>query len=313
MGMFDGAFQLAGQVTQVGGQLYDSWRQRRQSEENVDKTLAAQKSEAELAYQRSVEMWNRQNLYNSPEAQMQRFKEAGLNPHLIYGQGSSGLASSPPQYQPANLQYQYEAPQYGRAFEGVVPLLMQVGTWMQDMKLSQARLESTETGTEKVRQLMDYLAEANPKMLEGLQNKLTLFPYQRSMTDYQSNIARSKLFELEQGFRNEYGDDLFKQMGSAWAPQSGKFADIGGLKRLKYLEQSSRTKLAEAKASWSEFDITDPQALMMMVLQGVMGMAGQTLRLSTRGMRQKPKGRTINEVEERMRGGRTRIRRRINE
>lgn len=30
--------------------------------------------------------WNRQNQYNSPQAQMQRFKEAGLSPHLIYGQ-----------------------------------------------------------------------------------------------------------------------------------------------------------------------------------------------------------------------------------
>lgn len=30
--------------------------------------------------------WNRQNQYNSPSAQMARFKEAGLSPHLIYGQ-----------------------------------------------------------------------------------------------------------------------------------------------------------------------------------------------------------------------------------
>jgi septin family protein len=30
--------------------------------------------------------WNRQNTYNTPAAQMQRYKDAGLNPHLIYGQ-----------------------------------------------------------------------------------------------------------------------------------------------------------------------------------------------------------------------------------
>lgn len=30
--------------------------------------------------------WNMQNAYNSPAQQMQRFKEAGLNPNLIYGQ-----------------------------------------------------------------------------------------------------------------------------------------------------------------------------------------------------------------------------------
>lgn len=30
--------------------------------------------------------WNMQNEYNSPQAQMQRFRDAGLNPNLIYGQ-----------------------------------------------------------------------------------------------------------------------------------------------------------------------------------------------------------------------------------
>lgn len=30
--------------------------------------------------------WNMQNSYNSPQAQMERFKAAGLNPNLIYGQ-----------------------------------------------------------------------------------------------------------------------------------------------------------------------------------------------------------------------------------
>ena len=30
--------------------------------------------------------WNMQNQYNSPKSQMARYKEAGLSPHLIYGQ-----------------------------------------------------------------------------------------------------------------------------------------------------------------------------------------------------------------------------------
>lgn len=34
----------------------------------------------------ALEDWNRQNDYNSPRAQMQRYQEAGLNPNLIYGQ-----------------------------------------------------------------------------------------------------------------------------------------------------------------------------------------------------------------------------------
>lgn len=38
-----------------------------------------------------------QNAYNSPVAQMSRFQDAGLNPHLIYGQGNPGNQSSPQQ------------------------------------------------------------------------------------------------------------------------------------------------------------------------------------------------------------------------
>lgn len=33
--------------------------------------------------------WNRENEYNSPEAQMQRYLAAGLNPNLVYGAGAS--------------------------------------------------------------------------------------------------------------------------------------------------------------------------------------------------------------------------------
>lgn len=33
--------------------------------------------------------WERQNQYNSPEAMMERFQKAGLNPNLIYGKGAT--------------------------------------------------------------------------------------------------------------------------------------------------------------------------------------------------------------------------------
>jgi len=36
--------------------------------------------------------WNMQNEYNSPQATMNRYKSAGLNPNLIYGQGTQSSA-----------------------------------------------------------------------------------------------------------------------------------------------------------------------------------------------------------------------------
>lgn len=44
----------------------------------------------------NLEMWRRNNEYNSPSSQMQRYKDAGLNPALIYGSsGNAGNSSSP--------------------------------------------------------------------------------------------------------------------------------------------------------------------------------------------------------------------------
>lgn len=46
----------------------------------------------------NLQMWKMQNEYNSPAKQMERYREAGLNPNLIYGNGSSsaGNATSAP-------------------------------------------------------------------------------------------------------------------------------------------------------------------------------------------------------------------------
>jgi len=61
-------------------------------------------------YQRQLtdnrQLWQEQNEYNSPQAQMERLQKAGLNPNLVYGSGSAqqpaGNISSPdiqtPQY-----------------------------------------------------------------------------------------------------------------------------------------------------------------------------------------------------------------------
>lgn len=52
---------------------------------------------ATTQYNRMISMWNMENEYNLPTNQMQRFKDAGLNPNLVYGQSnpSAGFSSAP--------------------------------------------------------------------------------------------------------------------------------------------------------------------------------------------------------------------------
>lgn len=40
--------------------------------------------------------WEMQNAYNSPQQQMERLKAAGLNPHLVYGNGAEAMSNQAP-------------------------------------------------------------------------------------------------------------------------------------------------------------------------------------------------------------------------
>lgn len=44
--------------------------------------------------QHSLQDWTMQNEYNSPAAQMQRLKMAGLNPNLVYGKGADNVSGT---------------------------------------------------------------------------------------------------------------------------------------------------------------------------------------------------------------------------
>lgn len=59
-------------------------------------------AEAEKARQFQLDMWNRENEYNSASSQRQRLSEAGLNPYLMMNGGSAGIASSSGSASPAS-------------------------------------------------------------------------------------------------------------------------------------------------------------------------------------------------------------------
>lgn len=58
-------------------------------------------AEAEKARQFQLDMWNRENEYNSASSQRQRLSEAGLNPYLMMNGGNAGIASSAGSTSPA--------------------------------------------------------------------------------------------------------------------------------------------------------------------------------------------------------------------
>lgn len=83
-----------GSGVNVGGNILSTYMQNKHN-----------KQMAEYAYTKDLEMWNRQNEYNNPINQMNRLKNAGLNPNLVYGNGAVGnTGSTIPHYQAPHLE-----------------------------------------------------------------------------------------------------------------------------------------------------------------------------------------------------------------
>lgn len=121
---------------------------------------ASARAQQKRANEFNLDMWNRQNAYNTPAEQMKRFKDAGLNPNLIYGQGNSGNAGS--------------APQFERLAEsGLSPINVSDATsvfsQMYDLRTKNAQVDRLQAETENTKQ------ETLLKILDGvgktLQNK----------------------------------------------------------------------------------------------------------------------------------------------
>lgn len=117
--------------------------------------------------------WNRQNQYNSPAAQMQRYKDAGLSPHLIYGQQNTA---------PAIRSTEAKAPQY------MAPNIDVSGA--ANPLLIQAQLKNIEANTIKT------LSETNYKNLNTDLLRET-FDYKVGQESWKTSLIQNKNLNLQ--------------------------------------------------------------------------------------------------------------------
>lgn len=74
--MINGAVGLGGDGVDSTDKAYARYQMRLQQEMS------------DYAFNQNLQMWNLNNAYNDPSAQMARLKAAGLNPNLVYGGGN---------------------------------------------------------------------------------------------------------------------------------------------------------------------------------------------------------------------------------
>lgn len=90
---------------------------------------------ADYQYSKDLEMWQRQNAYNAPAQQMQRWTDAGLNPNLVFSQGNPGNAGTMPKYQDLTGSADYVKPMQ---IAGVLSAY-------QDLALKQAQIDNVKS------------------------------------------------------------------------------------------------------------------------------------------------------------------------
>ena len=106
-----GFLGILGSALGAGASLIGNIVGNKQQNSNINKQIAFQREEnekarafnkamAEQANQWSIDQWNRENQYNSPEAMRQRLRDAGVNADLFYGGNAQNTASSSPSVTP---------------------------------------------------------------------------------------------------------------------------------------------------------------------------------------------------------------------
>lgn len=128
----------------AGGSLLSSGLSSLSNRRNTNKTIEANRKMAQFQYSKDLEMWNRTNEYNSPENQMLRLKQGGLNPNLVYGHGTvAGNApqGSMPKFNAPQAQYNYSP----------LDVSSPISTF-QDMTMKQAQTDNLRAQNDAIRQ-----------------------------------------------------------------------------------------------------------------------------------------------------------------
>lgn len=153
----------------VGSTLYANYKSRKFSEKMYQRQ-----------YDDALAFWDKQNEYNTPANQMQRFKDAGLNPNLVYGQGNSGPAGAIPVPDVQSVNFR-EPRVEGNGNAAMSALLAQA-----DLRIKAAQADNLEVQNQVIRQ---------DAIVRGLQGERLQFDlgFDRDLRETSADYKREQL------------------------------------------------------------------------------------------------------------------------
>lgn len=157
---------------------------------------------AKYSFDRNLEMWNLQNEYNTPANQRSRIVAAGLNPALLYGNGTlANTASNAPQYTAPHLEAYTNFGDFG---------MSNAASAFMSMQKNLAEIENITEDSELKRQTQD-LQSANIiyRNLEICQKQLELAKTDIEKAFWERQIeAHTKLLEENSKNAEKQGENI---------------------------------------------------------------------------------------------------------
>lgn len=192
---------MIGGIISGAANLIQGAADRRQQTKNIQDQKNANRELAQYGYGMDLEQWKRQNAYNTPLSQMERFKEAGLNQNLIYGQGTSGNASGSPTFNEATTDHMGKK---AMQFSGALPAYNQQMQNNLDLKQKEANIYKTEQ-------------EGDNEMRHGV-----LQGYENALKHQEANTRWNLDKEYRQSMKNTMDMQMAKLRAQNTANQNAK-------------------------------------------------------------------------------------------
>lgn len=199
---------IAAGVSAIASSITSAASKKRQQQ----RQNAYNRQAMELENQLNKQAWDEQNEYNLPANQMQRFKDAGLNPNLVYSQGTAGNAESAPSYGVPEQSFANFLPE---ALDGVASGVLNTINQYQAVQMSQSQIQAQNIANEKALAELPYASQlaylrAHGAELSTLQQEFDLstnaekmrgIQLKNELTEKQSAQMDKKLQEFDYRFR----------------------------------------------------------------------------------------------------------------
>lgn len=275
---------LGGAAISAIGNFFGNRSNRKASAEAFERESKFAREER-LAQQQWIEqMYEKNNSYNSPAAQMQRLKEAGLNPDLMYSRGDVGNATAPeaPQQAMTPRYNVIPANTYGQTAQ----IAADAG-----LKAAQARLadsQSKKTNTEEGLLTADYLLrKARTESDIELNNSTIYVNHELGQLNHaEAEVAAKKLQEIDVAM-----SEARERINTMKAQQSQIDENIVQLKFDRYLRSQEFELLCkktyqDMKESNSRINLNaaEVQDMMATQLARVMNLNASTYMQKKQGM-----------------------------